>query len=51
MIPKVRTWTVRNKTTGETIEIDTITKRLVKIIVASDYPKFWFHPLAISVKK
>ncbi len=51
MIPKVRTWIVKDKITGETMEIDTITKRLVKIIIATEFPKWWFRSLSIYPKK
>lgn len=51
MIPKVKTWIVKDKITGETMEIDTITKRLVKIIIATEFPKWWFRSLSIYPKK
>lgn len=51
MIPKVRTWIVKDLTTGETMEIDTISKKLVKIIIMTEMPKWWWRSLSIYPKK
>ena len=51
MIPKVRTWIVKNTATGETMEIDTVSKAMVKIIIQTDYPRWWWVPKSIYPKK
>jgi hypothetical protein len=50
MIPTVKTWIVRDTDTGETLEIEAPTKKLVKIIVGMDHVDWWFRNLTITVK-
>jgi len=50
MIPKVKTWRARDIQTGQTFEIQTVTKRMVKIILFLDYAiPSW--RLRVSVKR
>jgi len=51
MIPKVQTWVVKDKVTGEKMEIDTINKRMVKIIIATEIFSWWGRSLSIYPKK
>jgi hypothetical protein len=48
MIPQVRTWKITVVETGETLWIDTISKRMVKIILNLDYPRLWGKQVKIS---
>ena len=50
-IPPVRTWKVRVVETGEVMMLDTINKRMVRIIVGMDYPRLWGKTLKISLDR
>lgn len=49
MIPKVRTWKVRNKDTNETVFVDTINKRFARW--AAQDLGVWGQNVVISVVK
>jgi len=51
MIPKVRQWQARVVETGETLLIDTINKRMVRLILRMDYPRLWGKEIKISLAK
>jgi hypothetical protein len=48
MIPQVRTWKITVVETGEILWIDTITRRMVKLILNLDYPRLWGKTLKIA---
>jgi len=52
MIPRVRTWRVRilndDGSHKATLYIETITRRMARLIVRMDYPFSWGHKLVIS---
>ena len=51
MIPIVKSWKVKVVETNETLFIDTINKRMVKIILQMDYARLWGKTFKISVVK
>jgi len=51
MIPKVRQWQARVIETGEVLLIDTINKRMVRLILNLDYPRLWGKTIKISLAK
>lgn len=50
-IPTVKTWNVTVVETGEKLQFDTISKRMVKIILKLDYPRLWGNSFKISPQK
>jgi hypothetical protein len=50
-IPQVKSWNVTIVETGKTFIIDTINKRMVKIILGLDHPESWQKTCKISLKK
>ena len=50
-IPSVKTYIVRVEETGEKLEFDTVSKRMVQIIIRMDYPRLWGKRLFISAKR
>lgn len=50
MIPKVRTWCVTVKSSGIKIHIDTINKRMARLIFRQDYIQYWGEDITISCK-
>ena len=50
MIPKVRTWCVKVKSSGCKYYIDTINKKMARIIFRSDYIQHWGEDISISCK-